>query len=205
MAIRMKNKVKVIAAPVALTDKDLEHYEYWLATAQACEWLVRTPKDKGSKDIVRNFMALYAKIKMAMQAVEEGRVNVCVGKSRFTGNPLVISGEWYDTPEREAAFAMSFFSAYLASVTGVEALKKSIEKGNRSNQVLMGRIKKLEEDLERRDMRIRDLENAVKKSEAAVKSMKNPLARSQGRLPGKRMARLKTVPVKFNGKKREFR
>ena len=102
-----KNKVTVIDAPVSFTDEELEQYEYWLALQSCIPWLYEKPKDKFSKDLLRDFMALYAKIKMAMQAVVPGKVNVSVGKGRTDGqdleHPCGQDGEAYkDLPRTDS-------------------------------------------------------------------------------------------------------
>ncbi len=197
-----KNKVTVIAAPVSFTDAELEQYEYWLALQSCIRWLYEKPKDKYSKDLLMDFMALYAKIKMAMQAVVPGKVNVIVGKGRTDGQDIVLTGGWYDTAQGEADFAVSFFTSYISSVCGSNALNTLADRMEKQIKIYNGRIRKLEEDVERRDMRIADLENAVKKMEASDRASRNPLARSQGRLPGKRPSRVKAKPVRMKGKRR---
>ena len=199
---KRKDKVTIISAPVSFTDAELENYEYWLALQSCIPWLYEEPKDEFSKDLLRDFMALYAKIKMSMQAVVPGEVNVSVGKSKFNGQDLVLTGRWYDTPQGEADFAVSFFTSYLSSVTGSNALKTLAARMGKPIKIYNGRIRKLEDDIERRDMRIADLEGAIKKMEASDRASRNPLARSQGRLPGKRPSRIKAKPVRMNGKRR---
>lgn len=198
-----KSKVKVVDAPVPFTDEELEHYEYWLALQSCIPWLYEKPKDKFAKDLLRDFMALYAKIKMAMQAVVPGKVNVSVGKGRTDGQDLVLTGGWYDTAQDEAAFVVSFFTSYIACVCGDNALNSLADMMEKQIKIYNGRIRKLEEDVERRDMRISDLENAIKKMEASEKLEKTVLARSQGRLPGKRPVRIKTRAIKVHGKWRD--
>ena len=197
-------KVNVIEAPVAFTEAELEHYEYWLALQSCLPWLYEKPKDKFAKDMLRDFMALYAKIKMAMQAVVPGKVNVSVGKSQTDGTDLVLTGGWYDTAQAEADFAMSFFTAYLSSRMGSNALNRLADKVERNVKRYQSRISELEDVIERRDMRIADLENAIKKMAAEEKKAveKSSTGRSQGRLPSKRPSRIKAKPVKFNGKRR---
>lgn len=197
-----KNKVAVIAAPVSFTEAELENYENWLALQSCIPWLYEKPKDKFAKDLLRDFMALYAKIKMAMQAVVPGKVNVSVGKGRADGQDLVLTGGWYDTAQDEAAFVVSFFTSYIACVCGDNALNSLADMMEKQIKIYNGRIRKLEEDVERRDMRISDLENAIKKMEASDRASRNPLARSQGRLPGKRPSRVKAKPVRMKGKRR---
>lgn len=197
-----KNKVSVIAAPVSFTDAELEHYEYWLAIQSCIPWLYEKPKDKFSKDLLRDFMTLYAKIKMSMQAVVPGKVNVSVGKGRTNGQDLVLTGGWYETAKGEADFAVSFFSSYISSVCGSNALNTIADSMAKQIKIYNGRIRELEEDVERRDMRIADLENAIKKMEASDRANKNPHVRSQGRLPGKRPSRVKVKPVRMNSKRR---
>lgn len=191
-------KVTVIDAPVSFTDAELEQYEYWLALRSCIPWLYEKPKDKFAKDLLRDFMALYAKIKMAMQAVVPGKINVSVGRGRTDGQDLVLTGGWYDTAQGEADFAISFFMAYIACVCGDNALDRM----EKLIKIYHGRIRKLEDDIERRDMRIADLENAIKKMEASDRAKRNPLARSQGRLPGKRPSRVKANIGGVKGKKR---
>lgn len=198
-----KNKVAVIAAPVSFTDAELEHYEYWLSLQSCIPWLYEEPNDKYSKDLLRDFMALYAKIKMAMQAVVPGKVNVSVGKGRTDGQDLVLTGGWCDTAQGEADFAVSFFTSYISSVCGSNALNKLADRMENQIKIYKGRIRKLADDIERRDMRIADLENAIKKMEASDRASRNPIARSQGRLPGKRPSRVKAKPVRMNGKRRD--
>ena len=194
--------VKVIDAPVSFTDSELEQYEYWLALQSCIPWLYEKPRDKFSKDMVRGFMALYAKIKMAMQAVVPGKVNVKLGKGISDGKDLVLTGGWYETAQDEANFAISFFTSYLSCWGGSDALDRLAGKMETQIKSYMGRIRKLEDDVERRDMRIADLENAIKKLETSDRGRLNPTSRTQGRLPSKRPARLKAKAVKVTGKKR---
>lgn len=161
------SKVPVIAAPVPFTDAELEHYEYWLALQSCIPWLYEKPKDKFAKDLLRDFMALYAKMKMAMQAVVPEKTNVCIGKSPTSGEDMVLAGGWYDTAKEEADFAISFFTAYIASKCGDNALKRLADAMEKQIKIYNGRIRKLEAEIERRDMRIADLENAVRKMESA--------------------------------------
>ena len=195
-------KVAVIAAPVSFTDAELEQYEYWLALQSCIPWLYEKPKDKFSKDVLKEFMALYAKIKAAMQAVVPGKVNVSVGKSKIDGQDIVLTGGWYDTAQGEADFAVSFFTSYISSVCGSNALNALADRMEKQMKIYNGCIRMLEDDIERRDKRIADLENAIKKMEDSDRANRNPLARSQGRLPGKRPSRVKSNPVRINGKRR---
>lgn len=197
-----KSKVAVIAAPVSFTDAELENYEYWLALQSCIPWLYEKPKDNDAKDLLRDFMALYAKVKMAMQAVVPGKVNVSVGKGKTDGRDILLTGGWYDTAQGEADFVVSFFTSYISSVCGSNALNALADRMEKQMKTYRGRIRKLEEDVKRRDMRIADLENAIKKMEASCRASRNPLARSQGRLPGKRPSRVKAKPFSMKGKRR---
>ena len=199
---KMEGEVEVIAAPVSLTDAELEHFEYWMSIQSCIPWLYEEPNDKFSKDLLRDFMAMYAKIKMAMQAVVPGKVNVSVGKGRADGQDIVLTDGWYDTAQGEADFAVSLFTSYISSVCGSNALNTLADRMEKQIKIYNGRIRKLEEDVERRDMRIADLENAIKKMEASDRASRNPLTRSQGRLPGKRPLRVKAQSVRMNGKRR---
>ena len=147
----LPKRVTVIDAPAPLTRKEIEHYEYWLALQSFLPCLYKEPKDKETKDILREFMAMYAKIKMAMQAVKPGEVNVKIGESLVDGQDLVVAGEWYDTPQKEADFAVSFFTAFLSSEINARAILKAKAQ--------------VEDELERETMRRKDLENAVEKLE----------------------------------------
>ena len=195
-------KVTVIDAPVSFTDAELENYEYWLALQSCIPWLYEKPKVKFAKDLLRDFMALYAKIKMAMQAVVPGKVNVSVGKCKSDGRDLVLTGGWYETSQEETDFAVSFFTSYISSVFGSNALNTLADSMEKQMKIYHGRIRKLEDDIERRDMRIADLENAIRKMADSDGAKRNPLARSQGRLPGKRPSRVKAKPVRMKGKRR---
>lgn len=197
-----KSKVAVIAAPVSFTDAELEHFEHWLSLRSCLPWLYETPKDEFSRGLLRDFMALYAKIKMAMQAVIPGKVNVSVGKSKIDGRDIVLASGWYDTAQGEADFAVLFFTSYISSVCGSNALNTLADKMEKTINSYKGRIRKLEDDIERRDMRIADLENTIRKMADSDRAKRQPLARSQGRLPGKRPSRVKANVGGVKGKRK---
>lgn len=200
----MASKVKVIDAAEMLTNEEVEAYEYWLALQSCLPWLYEEPKDNESKELMRDFLVFYSKIKAAMKEVVPGKVCIRLGKSKTDkGKDLVVAGGWYDTAQKEADFAVSLFTAYLSFIVGDRAQKGHIKKIEKGMKFYQDRIKKLGEDINRREMRILDLENAVSKLAEENKSLRRKTANAgKGRLQSKRPERVKTTQVRFNGKRR---
>lgn len=162
-----KGKVKIVDAPIAFTRREVNYYAFWLMLEGSCNWLCKPPKDKKSKDIIRDFMAYYAKLKVASKKVEKGKTEVKMNKREGCDDEVFLRWNLFTTPEEEALTVIKLFYAYLASRVYSEALAK-VEK-------------QMQEDIDRKDLRIKDLENAVKKSYANAKNRKPVRAKSQGK------------------------
>ena len=156
------SKVKVVAAPIALTEDEKLHFICWQEMMHALKWLYATPDDVETKQFVLEFLAYYAKVKAAMNLVEEGKTKCSLGTVKDTGRKLTISKRFFDSAQGEADFVVPFYLTYLASKIGASS--------SGTNRAIIRmfvdseeRVQELEDEIARKDMRIKDLENAVEK------------------------------------------
>ena len=155
-------KVKELPAPIALTEDEKLHFICWQEMMHALQWLYDTPDDIETKGFVREFLAYYAKVKAAMNVVEEGKTKCCLGTIKDTGRKLTISKRFFDSAQGEADFVVPFYLTYLASKIGASSsgTNRAIIRMFMDSEE---RVQELEDEIARKDMRIKDLENAVEK------------------------------------------
>lgn len=159
------DKVKELPAPIPLTEDEKLHFECWNEMMRSLQWLYATPDDLETKRFISEFLAYYAKIKKAMDVVIEGETKCNLGTIKGTGRKLTICKRFFKDAKGEADFVVPFYMTYLCSKIGSSAM------GANNAVVRMfvdseDRVQELEDEIERKDMRIRDLENAVKKATA---------------------------------------
>ena len=191
-------ELSVIDAPIPLTKVELLYYDNFIMLENAMKWLIEPPKSLDDRKAVNEFLAMYAKVKTAMQAVEDGKTKVRLGRSPASGCEIVLPQNLVKTPKEETQFVMEFFLAYLA----IKAGEGAVGRCKRKIKALQDALDKAGDTEERQAMRIQDLENAQKKFDVIVKDLKGPLNRSRGRLQSKRPGRIKTKPIMMRGKKR---
>lgn len=205
-------KPSIIAAPIAFTEEELRAYQYWCALSDTVGWLTNPPNDKEARQVVMDFMKIYAKIKAAMQAVEEGKKVVCIGRDPDGASDMLITNEWYTNAQGESDFLMSFFLGYMAHRCGSSIMKRMTEMCNKLDykcKIERGRyVKEITEArgviAELRD-KVEALENKCKSLNHTMQlKVEDPLARSNGRLASKRPRRVKMTPIRMKGKKRSY-
>lgn len=181
------NGPRVIESPVAFTQEEIDFYAISSAILDTAKimWVDASKLADGKeKELQTEFMAYYAKLKQAFDAVKEGESIVRIGKDSL-GNDWCFDENLFATDESMAKFLMSYFLIWMTKKSMGMVHEEAMEKAKQRIGTLVKKIRNLEEAQKALE---RERDEAEKKAQTYAGAWK--LAKSSGRLQSKRARRV---------------
>ena len=189
------NPPAYVDAPIPFTQEEIDFYALATAIQDAEKILFTEVANPKVRDLQREFMAYYAKIKAACEAVRPAERHVKIGKDSL-GNEWVFTENVVETAEKAASFIYPFFLIWMTKQSLFEADESVTEATKHEIEGLKQRVAELESKNKVLTAEKGRLAKELQESRENQKSLANEICfvRGQSRLQSKRRRRLPVHP-----------